>query len=795
MQQEHTSQILDLPSTTDPGSLDPQPPLLDSQNFRLGQSYRRRSVKACLCCRQRKVRCNVSLLGPPCTNCHLDEKPCIVADRASRRRLPSIANPDYEAVFATGNSSKSEDVIDIDAATNAVNSNQGFPTLPALNELDIPVDMGTDSENVSTSQEPEPSLEIALLHTSAVETMTAFPAELSTKNDLATDTALDLLLHIPPAASDPEHYESNSTREVVGPWGPSPSCPFLDTDGLVGLSQPDIVFLQTKGCFHIPNKPILDEFMREYFLHVHPFLPLLDEAEFWAAYRVETPDEATTKVPLLVFQAMLFTASNFVPLTVVQALDFLSIQSARAAFYNRAKALFDAGPEAPPAVSAHAAILLTMWCPPPSVQRNRTNTAWLSFAIHQARCAKAHLAWDIEAAVKSSESSSQRNLHDIQMLKRLWWCCIVRDRFLSIGMRRSMQIPTAYPILEPSDFDNELTHSEQAQPTPGRKPSGLRQRSVIVHTNLLHIFYFACRIALSHREMLLEPEDDRPPSTTAVSPKSSQGQEVREAALGMTSCLQELLQVDLIRYLPLSAIAFFMTPLLLHTLDFMLRPRHSTTADIMAKQERLKVFIDTMRTYRTFYDGIDWVSGAVRQAANLARPDDTSTEGSSATSWIDICFYHPSLYMRLALTLDMAVSEARVPQKSEIVALLQVHWTSSKRISNGPSLNAPQLMPATPTTSISVTANALPWNKFPGMLACQQEKETGGQDVLGPDDQTPSSTDDLSSPDSGMEGLEVMEYDDAFFGVTLQEWDLEADWPMPPALEPSEHGREAQFRD
>ncbi|RXG46175.1 hypothetical protein VDGE_30143 [Verticillium dahliae] len=601
--------------------------------------------------------------------------------------------------------------------------------------------MGTDSENVSTSQEPEPSLEIALLHTSAVETMTAFPAELSTKNDLATDTALDLLLHIPPAASDPEHYESNSTREVVGPWGPSPSCPFLDTDGLAGLSQPDIVFLQTKGCFHIPNKPILDEFMREYFLHVHPFLPLLDEAEFWAAYRVETPDEATTKVPLLVFQAMLFTASNFVPLTVVQALGFLSIQSARAAFYNRAKALFDAGPEAPPAVSARAALLLTMWCPPPSVQRNRTNTAWLSFAIHQARCAKAHLAWDIEAAVKSSESSSQRNLHDIQMLKRLWWCCIVRDRFLSIGMRRSMQIPTAYPILEPSDFDNELTHSEV-------HTGESRRRLLDIYIHLMCL---------------------------SVSPKSSQGQEVREAALGMTSCLQELLQVDLIRYLPLSAIAFFMTPLLLHTLDFMLRPRHSTTADIMAKQERLKVFIDAMRTYRTFYDGIDWVSGAVRQAANLARPDDTSTVGSSATSWIDICFYHPSLYMRLALTLDMAVSEARVPQKSEIVALLQVHWTSSKRISNGPSLNAPQLMPATPTTSISVTANALPWDKFPGMLACQQEKETGGQDVLVPDDQTPSSTDDLGSPDSGMEGLEVMEYDDAFFGVTLQEWDLKAD--------------------
>ncbi|KAM0528410.1 hypothetical protein ACHAQF_001860 [Verticillium nonalfalfae] len=255
----------------------------------------------------------------------------------SRSRLPSIANPDYEAVFATGKSSRSEDVVDIDAATNAVSPAQGFPMLPALNELDIPVDMGTDLESVPTSREPEPLLENSLLHTSAAETMTVVPIELVSKDDLATDTALDLLLNLAPTESNHEHYESNSAREVIGPWGPSPSCPFLETDGLAGLSQPDIVFLQTKGCFHIPNKPILDEFMREYFLHVHPFLPLLDEAEFWAAYRIETPDEATTKVPLLVFQAMLFTASNFVPLTVVKALGFLSIQSARAAFYNRAK--------------------------------------------------------------------------------------------------------------------------------------------------------------------------------------------------------------------------------------------------------------------------------------------------------------------------------------------------------------------------------------------------------------------------------------------------------------------------
>jgi hypothetical protein len=39
---------------------------------------RKRSVQACLTCRSRKVRCDVSLHGQPCTNCSLDEKQCLV---------------------------------------------------------------------------------------------------------------------------------------------------------------------------------------------------------------------------------------------------------------------------------------------------------------------------------------------------------------------------------------------------------------------------------------------------------------------------------------------------------------------------------------------------------------------------------------------------------------------------------------------------------------------------------------------------------------------------------------------
>lgn len=46
---------------------------------------RTRASKACLVCRQRKVRCNVALTGSPCSNCRLDHETCVVPERSNRR--------------------------------------------------------------------------------------------------------------------------------------------------------------------------------------------------------------------------------------------------------------------------------------------------------------------------------------------------------------------------------------------------------------------------------------------------------------------------------------------------------------------------------------------------------------------------------------------------------------------------------------------------------------------------------------------------------------------------------------
>ena|SRR6187402_941616 len=85
---------------------------------------------------------------------------------------------------------------------------------------------------------------------------------------------------------------------------------FLESVDLSAVPQEDVDYLITKGCMHVPRRPLLDEFISAYFQYVHPFLPLIDEAEFWTLYSPEDGDkECANHISLFVFQAMLFASS------------------------------------------------------------------------------------------------------------------------------------------------------------------------------------------------------------------------------------------------------------------------------------------------------------------------------------------------------------------------------------------------------------------------------------------------------------------------------------------------------
>lgn len=83
------------------------------------------------------------------------------------------------------------------------------------------------------------------------------------------------------------------------------------------------------------------------------------------------------------------------------------------------------------------------------------NTIWLSIAIQNSRMA------DADAYSTTTESAGD----DHKTLRRLWWCCTMRDRIQALGLRRSLLLTRAHFNFEKhmsqgcSDLQEEISHS------------------------------------------------------------------------------------------------------------------------------------------------------------------------------------------------------------------------------------------------------------------------------------------------------------------------------------------------
>ncbi|KAI7767127.1 hypothetical protein LZL87_013182 [Fusarium oxysporum] len=501
---------------------------------------------------------------------------------------------------------------------------------------------------------------------------------------------------------------------------------FLDLD-ISGLLPDDINYLEAQGCFRVPTPEALDEFVQEYFLHVHPALPLLDEAWFWAIYT--RPVRGRSNLSLFVFQAMLFTACSFLPFSTLRSLGFASVHNARDTYYRRSKLLFDLCSERNLVSSAQGALLLsyngTM------KDQKRTNSIWLSTAIHLAQAAGAD----------QFHTSLNPSLTTVNELKRLWWCCIVRDRILPLGMRRQLHItsldvahgsylPTekdfsreidgsrvyapqtkrtlvrlfitlceltvpltdvikiVYPTGRLTDIHSPVVHDAQQ----GREslqsceagleawferatiqfptPAGIitREESLVLYTNLLYIYY--------HQEQ-----------AKATSELQGTKSKIEDAALGITENLKELIQLRLERFLPISIAAYIAVPLVLHILDVRLAKR---PLQIAQKQGKLNVYIETMKAMQNLYDGVDDVWTFIRTAIDYATVQDAENETSSqngysmnavgclgsksqltndneyANDWGNVLVMEPVLYFRLSRTIDHSLALGRYSEDSTL---------------------------------------------------------------------------------------------------------------------------------
>lgn len=96
--------------------------------------------------------------------------------------------------------------------------------------------------------------------------------------------------------------------------------PFIEVNNLSAIPPQDINYLDLQGCLRVPTKTILDEFVKQFFLHVHPIMPLLNEGDFWEMYASQAQGtHVSTRISLLMIHAMLFSVCGVSLETVVRA--------------------------------------------------------------------------------------------------------------------------------------------------------------------------------------------------------------------------------------------------------------------------------------------------------------------------------------------------------------------------------------------------------------------------------------------------------------------------------------------
>lgn len=220
------------------------------------------------------------------------------------------------------------------------------------------------------------------------------------------------------------------------------------------LDYADFEYLRKQGCFDLPSQGTFHNMMCQYFRLVHTNLPIIAEDNFWSHWQGEAFDLGDFS--FLVLRAMLFSVSCYLDADCLSALGFCGQREARNTFYRQAKLLFDFETEKDPIANARACLLLTYMTP--GHNKLRVSSSWLLHAVRFARISRADCYYIF------LDDDPQK----AKMCKRLWWAILFRDRILSLGNRRSLQVHIDADsvwyeqdthVLQPSDFDSELGQS------------------------------------------------------------------------------------------------------------------------------------------------------------------------------------------------------------------------------------------------------------------------------------------------------------------------------------------------
>ncbi|KAJ4106144.1 hypothetical protein NW761_000012 [Fusarium oxysporum] len=212
--------------------------------------------------------------------------------------------------------------------------------------------------------------------------------------------------------------------------------------------------------------------------------------------------------------------------------------------------------------------------------------------------------------------------------------------------------------------------------------------SVLMFANMIWIYYHSARVTLFNFELLLGMTTHSLVSYENTQLQVATIERVRiglwDAATHITNRLEQLLDLGLARYLPSSAVSCTALPLALHILDAKLSPagvpRESTDEQSrrLKRQNQLSILVSAMLEYQPRYEGVDWVTRAIRYfmectycESAMIHHNVTKDEHQVKKPSMDVISQNPAHFLRLALTLDLSLSQDRLPVERDFPRKLQ----------------------------------------------------------------------------------------------------------------------------
>ncbi|KAL3428968.1 fungal-specific transcription factor domain-containing protein [Aspergillus tetrazonus] len=192
----------------------------------------------------------------------------------------------------------------------------------------------------------------------------------------------------------------------------------------------DTQFLESKGVFSLPDPVLRDELLCSFVENVYPFLPVLDLHSFLVSAVGETDALCSNPISLLLFHAVMFSATAFIEVKHLHAAGYASRKQAREQYYLRARTLYDFDIESDRIVLIQSLLLMTYWHETPDNPKD--SHYWLNV------CWSLGESIGLDCCTSAVSEQPTMPTGTRAVWKRLWWCLYTRDVLLALNLRRPL---------------------------------------------------------------------------------------------------------------------------------------------------------------------------------------------------------------------------------------------------------------------------------------------------------------------------------------------------------------------